>query len=739
MVVITVVLILILPSIASADYYTPSDKETDVQYNDVTYDLGTSKDNYSIDYSNIPRENISEYKFSYDFSDIILSRSNETKSNVIYSDKQLDMQRKNDDLPNELKVSLDLDYANSYKPHEVDLSNGTYKNTTYDSGSLYVKEDHDKGTYKTEWKNYSEQRSVKSFNIEESYDKVEYRTDPGDDFSLASDPDGNTIQSVPSGLTSNSFQYKIYLNNNRSKSNESYIYQIEDQTTLQKIDKINGSIPQSTTGDIGIVKDIKVGEDYVWLTDDSELMKFSKVDLSLQYKYDYDSTYGFDSVAIYDNYVYISETDDDRMLQIYKTNGTIRQTQDGFFEGCSESLVANEYGVYAGDNNTGYVFKFSQSDLSVIEDYYLGYVQSIDVRGNYVYALSNRTIIKINMVTQSKLWERDTSLIMDNSRLKEIHYNPERKDKYPISVSQLDGNMIFMDDLGDEYITRYNKNKYYYLEGNNLYYGVTDDGRYKDNIYKQDQMWYKGDLGEHGRTDSYMEFTGEDDNITEMTVRYYRGMNVDLEGYDPSGDMIHYSDIWIQEFNSYSETISKELGYLRIDADKWDVDANMKYSVVQSWDDTKVTEASMTFKYNSTAETLKSDTVSISNTSNHAQTFNSDYTSMKYVLTENQDAKKTLDGNMTLKVTYIIYEKTGASDYIQLMSSPNFLSIIFLIMMAGFVAYFSQTAGIPVMTFVIGLYPLSIAGFLSWTLTIIITFLFGGFYILYSTKRENKV
>lgn len=730
--------ILTLPLLIKGDYFIIDDTISDKQYNETSYTLNNQNDNYSINYDNVARENISRYEFNYNYSNIVLRPSNEILADRTTSDRNIDFDIKNDEYPDETDIYLEAENGNNYNSHIQDLSIGKYHNTSYDSTNdeITLTEDNKNGYYETNWVNYSEKRSINSFNIEDSYDKVEYKLNESMEYETAKTSDGS-INSIPSGTTSDSFKYKIYINDERSKINESYIYQIEDDTTLQKIDKNTGNIVDSTSGYISWFQDFVVGQDYIYLADDTHLQKYNKTNLNQIWEIKMDTSFGFQSVGLGD-YIYASAENENKLYKIDKS-GNVVKTQSGYFEETSKSIEVNDNGLFTASNSTGYIYKFSKVDLTVKSDYYINNVQTIDARSNYVYAISNRTVYKINLETANKLWEKDTSTIMADVRLSEINYHPER-DNYPISVSYTNNDFLLLDDLGEDYKNYYNKDKHYYLEGNKLYYGVNVDGRYKDNIYKNINLWYNDDLGDNSDVKSYLEVSGTEQKITKFKVNYNDGINLDINAYNPDNELFYYKDIFLKTNNDYSDNINNKIKSIDIDGDKWD-NAEVYYNFEESWNNQNIENSKMTYNYNSTNKTLKKSTKDISNTTDLNLVLDDDkYKDLEYInTTHNNNNNISLDSNMTLEITYIIYKKSGASDYIELMSSLSFFSLLFLTIATGIIAVYSHTAGVPILVFVLGLYPLSMAGIVSWAISIIISILFLGFYILYSTKRENKV
>lgn len=723
-----------------ADYELVDEKITKTQYSD--YQLNTTKrnDNYTIDYTNITKENISEYNWNYDFSNLTLEERQSVIGSNLASNSTVSMEQNNGEYPYQVDMDFEVFDGNSYNNESIELSSGTYQNTKYENGELQLKDGETFGYYKSDWYNYSQKRSVDSYYIEGNYSKVEYKLNSTGSYQEANlNASDDSIQNIPTGTVSDSFKYKITLNSSTNIQTDNYIYQVEDNTTLQKINKNTGTIADDTAFLItGIVEDMVVGKNSVFVVDDSYLYSFNKNDLTQNWEKSYDSDLGFDSVAEYGNYVYAVNEAGDKLYKSYKSNGTQITNQTGYFSESTRMLEANDKGVFSASNSTKYIYKFNDFDLSLANTYYLNPINDIDLKDNYVYVASDRTVYKINMVTSSEVWNFGTSTILGDDLLVEINHVENTLNNYPVTVSTAKSDIIQISDDGQMYTSTQKGAPWFYREENFIYYGKTDDGRYKLNITNNTREWYKSDLGAHTFTDGYYVYEDFPQNVSEFNIAWKNSIELRIKAYDENSNLYYENDTLIEEYNTYSDTLNNKISYISINADRWDSGTNLDYDFTQYYSESSINSVDMFFSFNESSNSTFTYSKSVTNLTTESFTF-TDTTDLNNSYTYLEDNNRSVDINMTLKITYYTYRSTGSEQYIEMMTDVSFYAILFLIICTGFTAYYSSTAGMPILVFTIGLFPLSYVGFVSWVVTGITSVFFIGYYIMYSRKRQNEV
>lgn len=739
---------LFFPTVQGGDYETKVGTDSKKQYFEYNY-TETGGDHTSVlNYSNISKDDIDKFSFEYDYDDIVETLENESITRLNVDDyAEFDFDEKRDKNPVALNLSLDNTRGNDYDDEKVSLKNGTYQNTTYNNNKLYVLDGYSQGWYRTPWIEYDNPRKVDGGEISGDYDKIEYRTDDEENFSLMMSNDEETIQSVGADTVADSFQYKIYLDNNKSYTNESYVYQIQDGTQLIKLDKYTG-VEEENTFALNTFRDMKIAKNHIYAADNYKVTSLYKSNLSKQWEYSIAETGGTHSIAYSDDFVYATNSYDDYLYQIYRDNGTLRQKVTGNFKDSTRMAAANDYGLFTATNDTNYIYRWNKTDLSMINKHYVGQVEGFALYHQYVYYHFNRTVLKLNMMSDELSWSLDTSYIQGDSRLREINHVP-MNDK-PISVSDYQGTIYTINETAERLDTYTNDPgaKNYYLENGNLYFGVDADGKYKKNIFENNQLWYQSHTGDFDWIDSYLKEGGTNQSVRSFSLNFKDGQYIYIHCNDEDGDYNYYNERWIDEYYTYETTIDegikgkkRDYDILKIFGDKWqkakyDINIEIKYGKAE------VSTSSVYYSFNNkTNESISTKNLDISSSSNTAFSFNSeDYHDVDNVFTEDLGTNKTIRSvNATITIHYSIYKTTNTDDYLEVMTDLTFFSLLFLIMGTGFIAFKSRSAGIPVLVFVIGLYPLSLAEIVSWKVTIITTFLFLGFYIMYSMKRENKV
>lgn len=755
---------LLIPTVmGDKKYFIQTGTETQTLNHEYNYTYTNNTHNQTLDYSGIPRENISEMKFKFKYEDLMIDQEeyDETGTYTTDNGKNFEATRRVfQPYPNRTTYNYELDQGNVFDTLYVDFSTGDFYNTTLDSdNNIVLKGDNSTGRWVSQWYNYTSNRTVDFYDITGNYSEFNYRTDADQSYNTI-DQGGSTIQALQD-TTSDSFQFEIKFNQDTTRDNDSYVFSVRDDTTIAKFSKTNGDLLGEDTVNPDIMSEgFVIGEENIYFGDvndgtEKHVVAVNKNDLSLNWSNTYDMELGADAVAVDDEFVYAAEEENNILVKIWKNNGTkVSNFTDSTLSNCAGFLRTNKHvGVYAANTGNNYVYRYSKDDLSNFDSIFLGKnINDMQVSDeqNYFYYNANRTIYKADIkFTDPDYRSYDTQSDLDDSPLQKINYNPLRQRQ--VSTTDNAGNVyLFEKDLT-------NLNNYaigssrFFIEKDQIYIN-SNDGPENHNLTNGQEIWNVSELTTYNwqELDSYTWYSQDPQEVKNLTVAYKDTLDLEVKFYEGDEEI---KDARINRVLENNERISGLINesyntdWIWLGINKTVVDfgleneAKLDYGHIWNYPEASADYIDVKYQFNNSnhshydVKNLRGDL----NENNTVEYTTSSSKNIEYYYSNTSE--NNVKGNITsdVEITYITYKESGTSDYFRMWSDMTFMSLLFLTMGVGIIGYYSRSAGLPILVFSMGLLPLSYGGFVPWIITAILLFLFGGFYMLYVARRENKV